>query len=80
MTNLPTVELTDAEFDALPEYSCSLPTGPRIGFRFKRGEPYGNPTCWYLAEVAPDPYGDPRYVSFRWSRIAVSMPLLWEGD
>jgi hypothetical protein len=30
-----TVELTRAEFDALPEYSCSLPSGTTIGKKWK---------------------------------------------
>jgi len=77
-TKLPVVELSDAEFDALPEYSCSLPTGTTIGKRWKRGEPYGQPTRWLLGEYVE--HADPGKVGIRWSRIAVAMPLLWEGD
>lgn len=33
---LPELELTRGEFDGLGEYSCSLPTGVRIGKRWKR--------------------------------------------
>ena len=33
---LPALRLTRAEFDALPEYSCSLPTGTAVGKRWKR--------------------------------------------
>lgn len=37
------IELTRAEFDALPEYSCSLPTGTTLGKRWrKNGDAYGS--------------------------------------
>lgn len=78
MARMPTVELSDAEFDALLDYSCSIPTGVIIGKRWKRGEPYGNPTQWFMGEyVASD---EPEMADIRWSKIAVKMPLLWEGD
>lgn len=74
-----TIELTDAEFEALPEYSCSIPTGVIIGKRWKRGEPFATPTRWYVGEYAPHPT-DPKRANIIWRRIAVKMPLLWEGD
>lgn len=35
---LPGLRLTQREFDPLPEYSCSIPTGTTIGKRWKRHE------------------------------------------
>ena len=45
-----TIVLTKIEFDQLPTYSCSIPTGTTIGKRWKRGAPYINPDTWYLCE------------------------------
>jgi hypothetical protein len=48
------VSLTKEAFDALDEYSCSIPTGTTIGKRWKRGEPYHGPrSTWYLCEYVP---------------------------
>lgn len=38
--NMNTVPLTKQEFDALPDYSCSLPTGTTIGKQWKRRNNY----------------------------------------
>jgi len=44
------------DFDALPEYSCSVPTGVVIGKRWKRGEPYVGPRdTWFLGEYVEVP-------------------------
>lgn len=38
-------------FDRLPEYSCSVPTGTRVGKRWKRREPHhGEPHKWFMGE------------------------------
>lgn len=37
------VQLTQAEFDALPEYSCSLPTGTTTGKLWKRDLSFRDP-------------------------------------
>lgn len=42
-----TITLSQAEFDALPEYSLSVPTGIYIGKRWKRRGADG----WYVAEI-----------------------------
>lgn len=61
------VELTQAEFDALPEYSCSLPTGTTIGTRWKRNED----------AFAPEPR---RSVAYAEERIAGVFPDWWMGQ
>lgn len=67
----PDVEvMTQAEFDALPSYSCSLPTGTIVGKRWRRGHPYANPTHWWLGEYIEHP--DPGYVGVRWRLIEVA--------
>jgi hypothetical protein len=43
--------MEQADFDSLPEYSCSIPTGVFIGKIWKRREPYiAEPTHWFLGE------------------------------
>lgn len=48
------IMLTRKEFDDLPEYSCSLPTGTTVGKQWKRRVPYqirvDPPNEWYLGE------------------------------
>lgn len=65
---LATVHLTKAEFDALGEYSTTLPTGTTIGKRWKRAKPWDskNPT-WYLGEYVPGAF--PGSVGIKWSHI-----------
>lgn len=55
--------MNKSEFDALPEYSVSLPTGATIGKRWKRKCKDG----WLVGEYAPDP--EPGYVQIKWKRI-----------
>ncbi len=45
------VILTKEEFNTMPTYQHSAPTGPRPGFRYKRL--YG--TGWWVFEVRIDP-------------------------
>jgi len=63
------VPLTQEEFDSLPEYSCTIPTGTTIGTRWKRGEPYHEPTAWHLGEYVP--CDQPEMVGIRWRKIRV---------
>jgi hypothetical protein len=55
---MPYVTLTQAELDALPEYSHSVPTGVFPGKRWKRNERAyprgraGEPPAWLLQEYA----------------------------
>lgn len=55
--------LTRAEFDGLLEYSTTLPTGQRIGKRWKARRVGG----WLIGEYTPDPKGQPGYVGIRWT-------------
>lgn len=69
------IELTEAEFQALPTYTCSRPTSPKVGFRFKtnnsgQGSPrHASMTAerWWLGEVCDDP--EPGYVQTKYVRI-----------
>ncbi len=62
--------LTRDEFDSLLDYSCSLPTGTKIGKTWKRGEPYGRATRWYRGEYVEDP--DPKLVGIVWREISLT--------
>lgn len=76
------VFVTVEEFHRLPEYSCSIPTGPRPGFRWKRQVPFGRPgfgTRWLIAEAGPEyeDWDDLRrrretYVSITWAPLLVA--------
>lgn len=72
--------LTRAEFDALPEYSASLPTGTTVGKRWKRlngvhdyefmasgGEP-----VWMIGEFVE--IGDPTAVGINWYIPIIAVP------
>jgi len=67
---LEVVELTADQFFALPEYSCSIPTGKTVGKRWRRCETFGSrpravevhndkdvrdPDRWLMGEYADDP-------------------------
>lgn len=59
--------LTEKEFEDLPEYSRSLPTGITIGKRWKRNED----DLWYMGEyIDCDPPKEDKYL-LRWTRIRV---------
>lgn len=67
------VRLTEAEFYALPDYSCTLPTGTTIGKRWRRREPYEiGPeieNVWYMGEYVE--CDDPGKVGIEWSLIEI---------
>lgn len=67
---LAVVELTQAEVDALLEYSTTLPTGKTIGKQWKR-RLYEGPKRgrWVLCEYVEDP--NPAYVGIR-SRLILT--------
>lgn len=77
------IALTQRELDALPEYSCSTPTGTRIGKRWKRNKNAypalaGKPPEWWQGEYYELPESDPdkvvrgvEQIGIRWSRILV---------
>lgn len=73
----PPLVLSRADFEALPNYSCSVPTGTTIGKRWRRGVPYREPVVWFLGEYYELPEGE-RFdrrgeplIGIRWRRITV---------
>jgi hypothetical protein len=75
----PTVKMSVAEFDALLEYSTTLPTGTTIGKKWKRHILSGlNRGEWWLGEYVPDPSGDPGRVGILWKKIET--PTLIEEE
>lgn len=67
-----TVLLTEEELKELGTYNCSLPTGTRIGKRWKKDRNYYRPNGphepdWWMAEYVEDP--DPKMVGIEWSRV-----------
>lgn len=70
--------LTQAQFDILPEYSCTLPTGTTIGKKWKRdvNEPKrfhriepNAPKEWWTGEYTPHP--DPDTVGIKWRKVVI---------
>jgi hypothetical protein len=86
--NFPAVRLTRREFNDLPEYSWTLPTGTTIGKRWKRNAydlckipinvwclrfVFPHPPLWILGEyVEPTPDMPPDCVGIEWSRIEIA--------
>ena len=63
-----TAYLTQEEFDALMEYSTTVPTGQMIGKQWKAQDGSGT---WYLREYTKDPQGDPKMVAIETRKIEV---------
>jgi hypothetical protein len=65
--------LTRREFDALPDYSCSLPTGTTVGKRWKksnvyfRGRDITAPLVWHMGEYVESYI--PGQIGIEWSLI-----------
>lgn len=71
----PVVQMSQRELDNLPEYSASLPTGVRIGKRWKRDVhfrpgPRRHQPAWLLCEYTVSALG-PAYCDIKYSRIDV---------
>lgn len=67
---LENIELTQEEFDALPEYSTTIPTGKSIGKQWRRQLYFGKYRGgWVRAEYVEDP--DPEYVGIVWHYIVI---------
>lgn len=69
-----TVTLTRKEFEALPDYSCSLPTGTTIGKQWKKRKNYYDESKgWvrgtYSKQLEPD------LVAITWENIWIAS--LW---
>jgi hypothetical protein len=80
------VELTQAEFDSLGEYSTSIPTGKTVGKRWKRNVNCGGLRFenkvdetearmlgpeWWLGEYKEDEPPSPDHVLIVWSKIVI---------
>ncbi len=75
MTKIGTAYLTKKEFDSLPEYSLTTPTGPKPGLRFKSQKPARPDGEWYLAIVTqPFTKNGEELVGFDWSIITIVEP------
>jgi hypothetical protein len=70
--------MTRGQFDALPTYSCTLPTGTTIGKKWKRdlNEPRrfhrvepNAPPDWWTGEYVPDP--EPGMVGIKWRKVGL---------
>ena len=70
-----TEKMTQKEFDALLNYSCSNPTRLSIGKRWKRAKYYYNQTKnakdWWLCEIFPHQKDPENYVTIKQSRIEI---------
>lgn len=65
-----TYVLTQKEFDALPEYSCSIPTGQSIGKEWKRkNNYYDSSKGWILGEYVE--HSDPEKFGIAWANIEI---------
>lgn len=62
---------TPDQFRRLMEYSGTIPTGVYTGKRWKRGEPYVNPTKWYLGEYVAIPDTEPEDICILWRELLV---------
>lgn len=63
-------QMTQSEFDALLDYSASLPTGTTIGKQWKRRNDYHDESKgWMLGEYVEHP--NPDLVGIRWRQIEI---------
>lgn len=66
-----TVRLSQQEFDALPDYSCSVPTGVVIGKKWKRRKEYRDADKgWLMGEYVASENEDEALIA--WSEIEVT--------
>lgn len=68
--SLPPYHLTKAEFEALPEYSATLPTGTTPGKMWKRHDGAHDPSCkepfWILGQYDPEDDGKGPNIKINW--------------
>lgn len=75
---LPRLRLTRAEFLALPEYSCSIPTGTTTGKRWRRLDGLFDPNCppnrrrWMIGEYG-NVSADGKTIAIKWYRPIVGV-------
>lgn len=87
--NFPPLRLTKAEFEALPEYSASFPTGTTPGKRWKRLDgshdqafiDRGGKPEWWVGEFDPADDGKGPDIRINWYRpvIRVKAPGIIRG-
>lgn len=76
---LPPLRLTPSEFDALLEYSASLPTGTTPGKRWKRldgahdltWKARGGKPAWMIGEYDPTDDGKGKSIKINWYRPVI---------
>ncbi len=61
---------TSDELEMLDDYSSSIPSGVFVGKFWRRGEPYSNPTKWFLGEFVD--IGDPKNLGINWRELHVA--------
>lgn len=71
-TPRPTVVMPRAEFAALLDYSCSLPTGVVIGKRWRRKKDYYDESKGWLLGEYYALEGNDREVGIRWSELLIA--------
>lgn len=68
--SLPALHLTKAEFEALGEYSATLPTGTTPGKKWKRHDGAYDPACdkpvWIIGEYDPEDDGTGPAIKINW--------------
>jgi len=74
--------LSQEEFDVLPEYSCTIPTGAIVGKRWKRREPYGatKNATWYVGEYVELTPPDPKKIGIKWIKVHVGEEFPWKRN
>lgn len=72
--HLPRMRVTPQEFERLPEYSCSYPTGTTPGKRWRREDGAydhqfklsGGKPVWMIGEYDPDDDGKGNTIKINW--------------
>lgn len=67
MTNARVTVISRAELRALPEYSCSVPTGQTVGKRWRRNMHFGSTIEpeWMIGEYID--HANPAKIGIRWT-------------
>jgi hypothetical protein len=82
LSRYPRLRLSEQELFALPEYSCSLPTGTTIGKRWRRHEPYRPddpvPRRIWVGEYFD--IGEPDKVGICWYRPLIRVQAIHEPE
>ena len=80
---LPPLHLTRAEFDAMDEYSATLPTGVKVGKRWRRHDGAYDPSCekpvWVVGEYCAL-FGRDDCVVVKWHIPIIRLDAPLTGD